>query len=320
MQYTLTIFDNIKSRYASGVYSGTLDVFEEFLNRSFSSVIADKYDAKLFTPAIFKSGQNRSKRNVAEWGGWLAYDIDSYKSEKSVMECLLDSALHEYRFIAYSTASSTRVSPKFRLVLPLLDDVNIDVVPDLWAAASLLLPDDAVFDEAAKDVSRLYFLPATICEARKPNAYNFLHFNHADRLLDPIDILQKQRCYELSASSRRKLVETLPQKYRRDLAEHRYDQLTNTGYKWTSYADCPFWPRKLEHQYRQLKDGEGRHQGFYSIMCSVAGNAIAKGYPITADEIERLMRGFDKSIGSRYSRRRMLREAGNAIEYMLLNR
>ena len=54
-------------------------------------------------------------------------------------------------------------------------------------------------------------------------------------------------------------------------------------------------------------------------MVAVAGNAISKKYPITADEISQLCRQFDLDTGNWYKNRPMDKEADRALEYVYKN-
>ena len=57
----------------------------------------------------------------------------------------------------------------------------------------------------------------------------------------------------------------------------------------------------------------------YQIMVALAGNAIKKEYPITADEIAVLCREFDADTGNWYANRPMQTEADRALEYVYKN-
>ena len=58
----------------------------------------------------------------------------------------------------------------------------------------------------------------------------------------------------------------------------------------------------------------------YQIMVSTAGNALNKGYPITAQQIASLCKEFDAETGGWYKNRDMVREADRALEYVYRNR
>ena len=72
--------------------------------------------------------------------------------------------------------------------------------------------------------------------------------------------------------------------------------------------------------FRKQKKNKGLNQGWYyamyQLMVSTAGNAITKGYPITAKEIEFLMRDLDSDTGNWYLKRPLDVEAERAIEFV----
>ena len=57
----------------------------------------------------------------------------------------------------------------------------------------------------------------------------------------------------------------------------------------------------------------------YKIMLAIAGNAYAKGYPITATQIADMCREFDRETGSWYENRPLTVEADRALEYIYRN-
>ena len=55
------------------------------------------------------------------------------------------------------------------------------------------------------------------------------------------------------------------------------------------------------------------------MMVTIAGNAMSKGYPITAKEIEWILRDLDNDTGGWYKKRPINKEAERAIEYVFKN-
>jgi hypothetical protein len=94
--------------------------------------------------------------------------------------------------------------------------------------------------------------------------------------------------------------------------------MDNTNVVWSSYRDCPFFPRKLEAEYR-LINNTGWYHKMYQIMVAVAGNAIKNQYPITANEISKLCRELDTETGNWYKNRPLDKEADRALEYVYKN-
>ena len=94
----------------------------------------------LISPAVYKPNATRANVNVDHWAGWVALDIDDYdedkfnlSSEKSFFDSLINE-YKEYKFVIYSTASSTLKKPKFRLVFELDDWIEHNKIADFWFA------------------------------------------------------------------------------------------------------------------------------------------------------------------------------------------
>ncbi len=54
-------------------------------------------------------------------------------------------------------------------------------------------------------------------------------------------------------------------------------------------------------------------------MVAIAGNAVKKQYPITANEISKLCRELDMETGNWYKNRPLDKEADRALEYVYKN-
>jgi hypothetical protein len=94
--------------------------------------------------------------------------------------------------------------------------------------------------------------------------------------------------------------------------------MDNTNVVWTSYRDCPFFPRNLEAEYRTISN-TGWYHKMYQIMVAIAGNAVKKQYPITAAEISKMCRELDIETGNWYKNRPIDKEADRALEYVYKN-
>ena len=99
---------------------------------------------------------------------------------------------------------------------------------------------------------------------------------------------------------------------------HMKSSLTNTKVSWTGYKDCPFFPKKLEQEYRTIT-GSGWYHKMYQFMVSVSFNAIRSGYPISDIELEKLARELDLQTGNWYEKRPILGEANSALNYAYKN-
>ena len=301
---SLTIFDNIyDNKTDKRMDYNSFDEFESVLYRlSESKKYPTKKSAPLISPAVYVPGSTRSNDNVLSWAGFGIVDVDDYEGDVRDIE----KKYEQYRYVCYSTASSTKEHPKFRLVFPLTRWVEKDEIKHFWFALNKEIGDIA--DVQTKDLSRMYFVPS---QYRK--SYNFI-FSHPGETMDPAEIMAKHK-YVVQDGS---FFDKLPDAIKRGLIEHRKGQLNNKTYTWTSYRDCPFVNQRQVEEYKSIT-GTGWYHKMYQIMVSIAGNAISRGYPITSKEIEYLCRDLDNDTGGWYSKRDISKEAERAIEFVFKN-
>jgi hypothetical protein len=257
----------------------------------------------LITPAVYDRGAKRRNVNVKSWAGWAALDIDDY-------DCSPDDALKpfkKYRFVCYSTASSTKAHPKFRIILPLTDAVQADKIKHFWYALNTEL--NSIGDPQTKDLSRMYYTPG-----QYPDAFNFIFSHTGEGVLKPSDLLAKHTYVESNPDP----LSNLPPAVQQEILNYRQNKLTNRDKTWTSYEDCPYVPKQQLAEYRTLQ-GEGWYRQLYKIMTSIAFFAIKDQYPITANEIESMIRSIDADNGGWYKNRPIALEAQRAITYAMRN-
>jgi len=258
----------------------------------------------LITPATFHAGTTRANKNVIGWGGWAAIDVDDYSTggfEDAVQ------TFNTFRYVCYSSASSKREHPKFRMVLPLTEHVPANKIRHFWYALNKEFK--SLADPQTKDLSRMYYVPA-----QYPDAYNFI-FSHRDAvILNPIELMSKHPYVEKVNTG---ILANLPEHVQKSIEKYQKSQLTNKHkYSWNSYRNCPFIKRHLINEYRMISS-TGWYNKMYQIMVSIAASAIRKGYPITAQEIANLCRELDRDTGSWYKNREMETEAARAITFTL---
>src|SRR6056300_710630 len=107
------------------------DAFEQVLYKLASESKRSKKDAELISPATYKPDTTRKNDNVVEWSGWCAVDVDDFIFEGDLHDHLV-KVFHSYRFVCYSTASSTVDLPKFRLVFPVTKAVRNGDIKAFW--------------------------------------------------------------------------------------------------------------------------------------------------------------------------------------------
>lgn len=297
----LTIFDSIYDNSTSKrVDYKDFDQFEEVLYKlATDKSFKQKKDAPLISPATYVEDSKRANANVVAWGGFGIVDVDDYVGDVEDIH----KQYEEYRYVCYSTASSTKENPKFRLVFPLTKWVDNEQIKHFWYALNKEIGDIA--DVQTKDLSRMYYIPATY-----EGAYNFI-FSHDGKVMDPDELMEKHRYISTSDS----FFDRLPPAIRDGLIQHRKSQLNNTDFSWSGYSDCPFVNKRQIEEYKQIS-GTGWYYKMYQIMVTIAGNATKRGYPITAQEISYICRDLDNDTGGWYGKRDLVKEANRAIEYI----
>lgn len=282
--------------------------FEKFLYKLSDENLESKKDAVLMSPAVYTPDTTRKNVNVIEWAGWAAVDVDDYICEKELQDDLVERFGSHY-FVCYSTASSTIHQAKFRIVFPLTTSVERDKIKHFWFALNSELGDLA--DKQTKDLSRMYYIPA-----RYAGAHNFIFSNRDGDYIDPNQLMGKHAYAE--KSNLNSFFDRLPEEIQKEVIKHRKEKLDQTDVQWSSYRDCPFFPRNLEAEYRSISN-TGWYHKMFQIMVSVAGNAIKRKYPISAAEISKMCRELDSETGNWYAHRPMDKEADRALEYVYKN-
>ena len=266
----------------------------------------DKKSAPLISPATYKPDTTRANDNVIGWAGWCAVDVDEHVFDGELEKELLN-AYGTWNHVVYSTASSTKEHPKFRIVFPLTDDIPKDKIKHFWFALNKELGD--IGDPQTKDLSRMYYVPG-----QYQDAYNFIYNNFSATDMNPYDIMAKHDYVERQGT----LLDNLPPAIKKAMLSHRKNEMTNTNITWNNYKDCPFVNKKMVKEYNLITD-TGWYTKMYGIMVSIAGNAIRKKYPITAGEITTLCKEIDYENGNWYKSRPFDKEADRAIEFVYGN-
>jgi len=305
---SLTVFKNIyDNKTNKRIDLKDFDAFEDALYGLSKIERKSKNDADLISPATYKPDTTRKNDNVLEWSGWCAVDVDDFIFEGDLHDHLV-RVFNDYRFVCYSTASSTVDLPKFRLVFPLTTAVRNGEIKAFWYALQTELGD--LGDKQTKDLSRMYYIPG-----KYAGAHNFIFSHHGGEFIDPQVLINKHPMAQKTGTS---FIDRLPEAMQKQIIEHRKSKLENTDIHWSSYRDCPFFPKKLENEYR-LINNTGWYHKMFQIMVALAGNAIKKEYPISANEISVLCRELDMDTGNWYENRPLDKEADRALEYVYKN-
>ena len=309
MNISLTLFKNIfDNKTDKRVDAPNFDSFESVLYNLSEKPFESKADAMLMSPAIYEKNTTRKNDNVIEWAGWCCVDVDDYELPYIGINDDLVKRFSAYRFVCYSTASSTRDRPKFRLVFPLTRAVKREDIRRFWFALQTELGD--LGDKQTKDLSRMYYIPG-----RYANAFNFIFSHYVGDYIDPAKLIAKHPMPE--KTNLNNFFDRLPEAMQEQIVQYRKDKL-DANYEWSSYHDCPFWPKRIAAEYTTISN-TGWYAKMYAIMVACAGNAVRKKYPITAGEISQLCRQFDEDTGNWYKNRPLDKEADRALEYVYKN-
>ena len=308
MDYSLTLFKSIfDNKTHKRMDFTSYAQLERMLFDLADQKRKDKKSAQLISPAIYVEDTTRANDNVIGWAGWCAVDVDEHVFDGDLEKELID-AYGKWNHVIYSTASSTKEHPKFRIVFPLTVHLPAEKIKHFWYALNKELGD--VGDAQTKDLSRMYYIPG-----KYEGAYNIIFNNFSGEVMDPYDIMAKHNYVEKYSSS---LLDNLPPSIRKAMLVHRKNDMTNTNVTWSNYKDCPFVNLKMVKDYNQITD-TGWYTKMYAIMVSIAGNAIRKKYPITAQEITTLCKEIDFENGNWYKSRPFDKEADRAIEFVYGN-
>jgi hypothetical protein len=313
MNYELTIFKNqFDNKTHRKVSLSSWDKFVELLYglSKQKGQKGGRNSSPLITPAVFEADSTRSNKSTLYWGGWCAVDVDDHVFPSDYIS-LKDTLINEFNsldFACYSTASSRIEFPKFRLVFRVDEIIESERIRPFWFALNSFLGD--IGDPQTKDLARMYYVPADY-----PDANNFI-FHHSGGL--PLNVSELIAKYPYIEKSGNTFFDRLPPEMQKAVIEHRKSNLNNTEVHWTSYHDCPFWPKPLAAEYMNIS-GTGWYHKMYQIMVALAGRAIEKGYPITANQIADMCKQFDNETGKWYDNRPLTKEADRALEYIYRN-
>lgn len=300
-------FDNKTHRHASLEWDRFVEFLEALSQEPGYKPAKGETGVKgspLISPAVFTKGELRRNVNVLYWGGWAAIDIDEYDGKKpsQIVESFAD-----YENVIYSTASSTRKKPKFRVVLQLAENVPATKIRHFWYALNKEF--NSLADPQTKDLARMFYIPG-----QYPAALNFFLKNKG-KVLDPTELMEKHNDYSVQ---RHGFGASMSDEMQKRIGDYRLSQMGNTQYRWSGYRNCKFVSQKLVDEYKCIT-GTGWYSTMYRIMTSIASRAIYAKYPITPSEIADLCREIDNETGSWYKGRPIEVEAARAISFALVN-
>ena len=306
MTYSLTIFKNLfDNKTHKRMDFENWNKVEDLLFQLSSEDRLSKVTSPLISPAIYNEGEKRKNDSVLSWS-WAALDVDDHKIDPTRLQEDLYERFGHYYYVCYSTASSRVDYPKFRLVFPLKYKVYAKNIRHFWYALNTEF--SGLGDPQTKDLSRMYYVPGQYTDA-----YNFIFTNEKGAFINPTDLMKTVTYIDKSSSS--SFLDMLPPEMQEQVIAHRKSKLVNKDkYNWSSISNCPFINKKMLSEYSTISE-TGWYHKMYQFMVSISFNAIRKEYPITAEEIEVLMRELDSRTGLWYVKRPILKEANSALNY-----
>lgn len=315
----MTVFESLYDvKTERRIRKNSWNEFVKFL-QDLSGLSYTKKTAPLISPAVYKDGTTRSNKNVSAWAGWAALDIDAHPFDNiGAVKWWMNEFHSEKTYLCYSTASSSQVKPKFRLVFPLTEWIDDSrKIQRFWMALNKEFAEIA--DQQTKDQSRMYFIPAQYTESD-----NNFFWSVKKNAINPDALIRKHNMESLQINSGTSFLDMLPEKMREEIISYREQQLKSSGkrYNWTDYRDCPFVKEEPLRNYREiaLTGQEGRYRSLYNLMVSIAGAAIMREYAITAHEIKDLVLEIDSDVDSFYKNRKILPECERAIAFVYTNK
>src|SRR5688572_7059952 len=127
--------------------------------------VREEKDGPLFSPALFYPAY-RLKKNVRSVS-LLVLDCDHGADVGDSLRLWADMGLACLSYTTHShlrrTDSNPGAEPRFRIVVPLAEPIPADLYPALWRWAAAQC--GGRIDEAAKDSSRMFYLPAKYSQA-----------------------------------------------------------------------------------------------------------------------------------------------------------
>ena len=315
----MTVFESLYDvKTERKIQKNSWNEFVKFL-QDLSGLSYTKKTAPLISPAVYKDGTTRSNKNVSAWAGWAALDIDAHPFDNiGAVKWWMNEFHSEKTYLCYSTASSSQVKPKFRLVFPLTEWIDDSrKIQRFWMALNKEFAEIA--DQQTKDQSRMYFIPAQYTESD-----NNFFWSVKKNAINPDALIRKHNMESLQINSGPSFLDMLPEKMKEEIISYREQQLKSSGkkYTWTDYRDCPFVKEEPLRNYREiaLTGQEGRYRSLYNLMVSIARAAIMREYAITAHEIKDLVLEIDADVDFFYKNRKILPECERAIAFVYTNK
>lgn len=293
----VSLFGTIFERRAFNFDRWTWDQTLELLEDAAKTPTAQKQDAFLFAPVEFR-GHRRRKSNALK-SGMVVLDVDSGLHLGEAAERLRDLQLLG---LIYTTASHKPEHNKFRVLVPLDQEIDATLYPSIWAQLNEQFGDAA--DPSKKGAESLFYLPGCY-----PGVENqILLFEGAPYRPAPIPV--KEALPPPSPPSER---QKSVSQYRTRSAD-----LTREDIVGRRAHENPLLTEETLDEY--LDTTVNWHHARFRTMCRIAGRAKRLGYSLTAWELREVFNQVDLLDGSYYSdvesQRKLLSDAERALGFV----
>lgn len=142
-------FNNEKDNSPQLEFANWAQFSEKF---SFHIKKSAKSDNPCWSPTIYKAGEKRGNKNVVAIS-MAVLDVDSGVPFESLIK-----QIDSYAYLIHTSFSHTKEMPKYRVILPLANQVEANEWNEVWLRINTWLGN--INDPATKDASRIYFMPA----------------------------------------------------------------------------------------------------------------------------------------------------------------
>jgi P4 family phage/plasmid primase-like protien len=135
--------------------------------------IREKKDGLLFSPTIYREGQNRAKTfpDAVEFVTALVLDMDSGVHPHELEDTWRTPDGEPLAHVVYSSYSSTKDKPKWRVIFPLVAPIPGSEWKTYWLRADYYLA-QGKSDQQCKDAKRMHYMPSCP-EATQGEAFGF---------------------------------------------------------------------------------------------------------------------------------------------------
>ncbi len=270
--------------------------FEDFgyVMRSYSKdAFSSKEAAPLFSPTRFNHNK-RSKAN-ATTSGLIVLDVDHGQSMHNTWDIVEEL---EIAALLYSTASHRRDHHKFRLCIPLLENVDYDMYRQVWHSIN------HVFTDGQSDISKvgcesLFYVPGQYPNAPTEFAGQFAHILSAEKWLEIGDVPDQVEPQTANRKDKPNISKNTPN-----------ENVLRTA----SPDDLDIYETKLitEAALDKYRSSYGDwHHARFGLMMSMVGRAKRLGIAITEYDIIHMFNQVDRIDGGHYQTSKYQKEIAN---------